>query len=89
MSATRRPDPPDGPDQQTPNGAWFAFLESNTTGTGREFCAAARARGLRPVLLTRDPDRYPYVVEDGIDTQVLDSADPVAVLDRCAELAAA
>ncbi|WP_328489117.1 ATP-grasp domain-containing protein [Streptomyces zaomyceticus] len=87
MSATRRPDPPDGHDEQDPTGAWFAFLESNTTGTGREFCAAARARGLRPVLLTRDPDRYPYVVEDGIDTLVLDSADPVAVLDRCAELA--
>ncbi|MEV4943153.1 ATP-grasp domain-containing protein [Streptomyces zaomyceticus] len=87
MSATRRPDPPDGRDEQAPTGAWFAFLESNTTGTGREFCAAARARGLRPVLLTRDPGRYPYVVEDGIDTQVLDSADPVAVLDRCAELA--
>ncbi|MFD8641084.1 ATP-grasp domain-containing protein [Streptomyces zaomyceticus] len=87
MSATRRPDPPDGRDEQASTGAWFAFLESNTTGTGREFCAAARARGLRPVLLTRDPDRYPYVVEDGIDTQVLDSADPVAVLDRCAELA--
>ncbi|MFH9728532.1 ATP-grasp domain-containing protein [Streptomyces sp. NPDC017254] len=87
MSATRRPEPPDGHHEQPAYGPWFAFLESNTTGTGREFCAAARARGLRPVLLTRDPDRYPYVAEDGIDTQVLDSADPVAVLDRCAGLA--
>ncbi|MFJ8661903.1 ATP-grasp domain-containing protein [Streptomyces sp. NPDC093795] len=85
MSATRRRR--EGPHEQPATGPWFAFLESNTTGTGREFCAAARARGLRPVLLTRDPDRYPYVVEDAIDTQVLDSADPVAVLDRCAELA--
>ncbi|MCD7440493.1 ATP-grasp domain-containing protein [Streptomyces lincolnensis] len=66
---------------------WFAFLESNTTGTGREFCAAARARGLRPVLLTRDPDRYPYVVEDAVDTRVLDTSDLTAVVEACAGLA--
>ncbi|MEU2236495.1 ATP-grasp domain-containing protein [Streptomyces vietnamensis] len=86
MSATRGHR--EGHREPATPGPWFAFLESNTTGTGREFCAAARARGLRPVLLTRDPDRYPYAAEDGIDTQVLDSADPVAVLDRCAELSA-
>ncbi|WP_185893427.1 ATP-grasp domain-containing protein [Streptomyces sp. WAC08241] len=85
MSATRRPS--EAPGEQSLPGPWFAFLESNTTGTGREFCAAARARGLRPVLLTRDPGRYPYAAEDGIDTLVLDSADPAAVLDRCAALA--
>ncbi|WP_369359706.1 ATP-grasp domain-containing protein [Streptomyces sp. cg2] len=67
--------------------AWFALLESNTTGTGRQFCAAARARGLRPVLLTRDPARYPYAAEDGVDTLVLDAADQEAVLDACARLA--
>ncbi|WP_367042237.1 ATP-grasp domain-containing protein [Streptomyces sp. Je 1-332] len=66
---------------------WFAFLESNTTGTGRDFCAAARARGLRPVLLTRDPGRYPYVAEDGVETVVLDSSDADAVYERCAALA--
>ncbi|MET8327374.1 ATP-grasp domain-containing protein [Streptomyces sp. NPDC005181] len=71
-----------------PHGPWFAFIESNTTGTGREFCAAARARGLRPVLLTRDPDRYPYVAQDGIDTRGLDTGDLPAVLDACAALAA-
>ncbi|MET9554808.1 ATP-grasp domain-containing protein [Streptomyces sp. NPDC006645] len=68
-------------------GRWFAFVESNTTGTGREFCAAARARGLRPVLLTRDPGRYPYVVQDGIETRTLDTADLTAVLAACAALA--
>lgn len=67
---------------------WFALLESNTTGTGREFCARARARGMRPVLLTRDPGRYPYVAEDDIDTRVLDTGDLGAVLDTCAALAA-
>ncbi|WP_051753614.1 ATP-grasp domain-containing protein [Streptosporangium amethystogenes] len=69
-------------------GPWLAFLESNTTGTGREFCASARARGLRPVLLTRDPGRYPYVSQDGVDIRVLDTGDLSAVLDVCAMLAA-
>ncbi|CAL9505086.1 ATP-grasp domain-containing protein [Streptomyces pilosus] len=85
MSAREPHDAGDGP---RPDGPWFAFLESNTTGTGRAFCAAARARGMRPVLLTRDPDRYPYAAEDGLDVRVLDSADPDAVLDCCARLAA-
>ncbi|MFF4468295.1 ATP-grasp domain-containing protein [Streptomyces sp. NPDC001599] len=62
------------------NGTWMAFVESNTTGTGREFCAAARARGLRPVLLARDPGRYPYAAEDAVDTRLLDTCDPDAVL---------
>ncbi|WP_175647253.1 ATP-grasp domain-containing protein [Streptomyces cyaneochromogenes] len=65
---------------------WFAFVESNTTGTGREFCAAAWARGLRPVLLTRDAARYVYVEQDGVETRVLDTGDMAAVLDHCAEL---
>ncbi|MFE2168117.1 ATP-grasp domain-containing protein [Streptomyces sp. NPDC059447] len=67
-------------------GGRFVFLESNTTGTGRDFCAAARARGMRPVLLSRDPGRYPYAVLDGIDTVVLDTSDPQAVLDACTRL---
>jgi S-sulfo-L-cysteine synthase (3-phospho-L-serine-dependent) len=70
-------------------GRWFAFVESNTTGTGREFCAAARARGLRPVLLTRDPGRYPYAAHDAIDTRVAETGDPAAVLAACTALAAA
>jgi biotin carboxylase len=61
----------------------LALVESNTTGSGREFCAAARARGLRPVLLTRDPDRYPYVAEDGVDTLDVDTSDDDAVLIAC------
>lgn len=67
---------------------WLAFLESNTTGTGREFCAAARARGLRPVLLARDPARYPYAAADGVDTRVLDTGDPGAVHAACGRLVA-
>jgi S-sulfo-L-cysteine synthase (3-phospho-L-serine-dependent) len=68
---------------------WLALLESNTTGSGRQFVAAARARGLRPVLLTRDPDRYPYVAADAVDTLVLDTTDPERVRIVCAELSRA
>lgn len=71
------------------SGGWMAFVESNTTGTGREFCAAARTRGLRPVLLARDPGRYPYAVEDAVDTRTLDTTDPDAVLRTLTGLAAA
>ncbi|MGP3969980.1 ATP-grasp domain-containing protein [Streptomyces sp. 6N223] len=68
-------------------GRWFAFVESNTTGTGREFCAAARSRGLRPVLLTRDPGRYPYAAQDAIDTRTVDTGDGRAVLAASSALA--
>jgi S-sulfo-L-cysteine synthase (3-phospho-L-serine-dependent) len=64
----------------------LVLVESNTTGTGRLFCRAAVAAGLRPVLLARDPDRYPYVRADGIASRVVDTADPAAVLAACAEL---
>ncbi|MEU2794619.1 ATP-grasp domain-containing protein [Streptomyces sp. NPDC007100] len=62
---------------------WFAAVESNTTGSGRKFCAAARARGLRPVVLAKDPARYPYIAEDGLDALVVDTSDLDAVRDAC------
>ena len=65
---------------------WFVLVESNTTGTGRLFCARARDLGLRPVLLTRDPGRYPYVEQDGVDHVVVDTTDPDAVLAACTAL---
>ena len=65
---------------------WLALVESNTTGSGRLFCRAAVRAGLRPVLLARDPDRYPYVRADGIDSQVVDTASVAAVLAACADL---
>ena len=57
----------------------FLLVESNTTGTGRLFAAAARARGLHPVLLSTRPDRYPWVAEDGIDVAWANTADPEAI----------
>jgi biotin carboxylase len=68
-------------------GSWFVLVESNTTGSGRLFCAAARELGLRPVVLARDPQRYPYLAEDGIEHRVLDTGSADTVLAACAELA--
>jgi biotin carboxylase len=65
---------------------WLVLVESNTTGSGRLFCAAARQLGLRPVLLARDPARYPYVAADGVETLVTDTADVAAVLAACARV---
>ncbi|HEX8304819.1 MAG TPA: ATP-grasp domain-containing protein [Jatrophihabitans sp.] len=67
-------------------GAWFVLVESNTTGSGRLFCGAARDLGLRPVVLARDPHRYPYIAADGIESRVLDTGSLDAVVAACAEL---
>lgn len=64
----------------------FVLVESNTTGSGRLFCACARELGLRPVLLARDPGRYPYVAADGIESRVVDTTSAAALLDACAAL---
>ncbi|MEU6614033.1 ATP-grasp domain-containing protein [Streptomyces parvus] len=68
--------------------SWFALVESNTTGSGRRFCQAARDRGLRPVVLAARAERYPYLAADRVDHRVLDTGDPEAVLAACRELAA-
>lgn len=65
---------------------WFVLVESNTTGTGRLFCAAARRMGLRPIMFARDPARYPYVAADAIDSRVVDTVKPDAVREACAQL---
>lgn len=68
------------------NRPWFALVESNTTGTGRDFAEAARRRGLRPVLLTCAPHRYRYVEELRLDVVRVDTADPAAVETACRDL---
>ena len=65
---------------------WLVLVESNTTGSGRLFCSCARRLGLRPVLLARDPARYPYVAADAIDHRVADTTSAAGVLDACAGL---
>ncbi|HEX8093143.1 ATP-grasp domain-containing protein [Jatrophihabitans sp.] len=69
------------------NAGWLILLESNTTGSGELFCAAARRLGLRPVVFARDPGRYPYLAENRIDTCQLDTGDRLAVRKAADELA--
>jgi biotin carboxylase len=59
--------------------SWLVLVESNTTGSGRLFCARARDLGLRPVVLARDPARYPWLADDRIDTRRVGGVDPAAV----------
>ncbi|MEV4895130.1 ATP-grasp domain-containing protein [Nonomuraea sp. NPDC055795] len=66
--------------------SWFVLVESNTTGSGRVFCERARELGLRPVVLARDPARYPYVAADGIEARQVDTGDPAVVLAACHRL---
>lgn len=66
--------------------AWLVLVESNTTGSGRLFCAAAERLGLRPVVLARDPGRYPYVAADSIASRCVDTADVSAVEAACTTL---
>jgi biotin carboxylase len=66
---------------------WFVMIESNTTGSGRRFAAAARARGMRPIVFAADPGRYPYLAEDDVDHLVLDTSDQDAVVRACSRLA--
>ncbi|TDP89881.1 ATP-grasp domain-containing protein [Labedaea rhizosphaerae] len=64
----------------------LVLVESNTTGTGRDFALAARSLGLRPVLLTKGERHYPYVAELDLDVVRADTADPAAVVAACAAL---
>lgn len=66
---------------------WLAFIESNTSGTGRLFARAATEQGFRPILLAADPSRYAYAVEDGLDTLRVDTQDEASLLRECRRLA--
>ena len=63
------------------------LIESNTTGTGRQFAQCAVDLGVTPVLLTADPGRYAYVAQDGLEHVLIDTSDERAVLDRVQALA--
>lgn len=66
--------------------AVLALVESNTTGSGRQFCAIASGLGLRPVVLAVRPERYPYLDTDNVAHLVVDTADIGAVRDACVRL---
>ncbi|HEX5886426.1 MAG TPA: hypothetical protein VFY67_17935, partial [Pyrinomonadaceae bacterium] len=61
----------------------LGFIESNTTGTGRLFAHAARSIGVNPLLLTANPDRYAYVLKDGIEVVTVETTNESALLDAC------
>ncbi|KUN18756.1 ligase [Streptomyces antibioticus] len=63
----------------------FVLVESNTTGTGRLFPAAARALGLHPVLLAADPSRYAST--GGAEVVRTDTDSVPEVVDACRRLA--
>ncbi|WP_194924842.1 lyase family protein [Catenulispora pinisilvae] len=63
------------------------LIESNTTGTGRQFARCAADLGVTPVLLTADPGRYAYVAQDGLEHVLVDTSDERTVLDRVRALA--
>lgn len=66
----------------------IVFIESNTSGTGRLFARAARLEGLRPVLFSSNPRRYPYLQEDNIEVQIVDTQDDEKIYDLCVACAA-
>jgi biotin carboxylase len=60
------------------------FIESNTSGTGRLFAAAARRLGFEPLLLTDNVLRYPYVQEDSVEVQQSPTQN-LGELEQCIE----
>ncbi len=63
----------------------FAFIESNTTGTGQLCLQRARQRGFRVLFLTSQPELYPFLSAEMVVPYVTDTADLDAI---CAMLEA-
>jgi S-sulfo-L-cysteine synthase (3-phospho-L-serine-dependent) len=59
----------------------IAFIESNTSGTGRLFAQRAAEQGYRPVLLVQDPARYPYIHTDGCTYLQCDTGSEASVCE--------
>ncbi|MFK3984796.1 pyridoxal-phosphate dependent enzyme [Micromonospora sp. NPDC050397] len=57
----------------------LVFVESNTTGTGMLALRTATRLGLAPVLLTKDPTRYPELEGTGCTAVLCDTEDEAAV----------
>lgn len=67
--------------------ARLAFIESNTSGTGRLFARAAAVEGFRPILVSADPGRYEYVREDRLDVLQVNTSSRQDLLNACRSLA--
>jgi biotin carboxylase len=66
--------------------SWLAFVESNTSGTGRLFARAASQQGFRPILLSDNPARYSYALQDGLDTVQVNTHAEAALVAACSRL---
>jgi len=60
----------------------FAFIESNTTGTGHLLARKAAARGFRVLFLCRDPHRYPWLADELVHPVIIDTEDHGAMIAR-------
>ena len=72
--------------QRLPSGSRLVLVESNGT-YGRAMARRALAGGAQITLLTRNPDWYPYLGEDGYTATPLDTLDPDLVALTCERLA--
>ena len=66
--------------------ACIAFIESNTSGTGRLFAQKAADQGYRPVLVVQNPGRYPYIHTDGLDFLQCDVGSMAALYEHLYQL---
>ena len=66
---------------------WFVLLESNSTGTGQIFAAAARETGLQPIMFAENPDRYPFLDTEQIPRLRINTRDNRALREAMAALA--
>ncbi len=67
------------------DGHILVLVESNTSGSGRVFPVAARALGLRPVMLAADARRYPFDGE--LEVVEVDTGSVPEVVAACRLLA--
>lgn len=65
------------------NNPWVAFIESNTSGTGRLFARSAAECGYRPTVIAERPDRYQYIRQDALDSVACDTG---SMSDLCRAL---
>ncbi len=60
----------------------FAFLESNTTGSGHVFIKKALELGFEVLFLTQNPDRYPFLKKLDINIIVADTLDQNLLISK-------
>lgn len=58
----------------------FAFIESNTTGTGELLIHEAQSLKYYPIFLTRDPKKYSFLEKLNVEIIIIDTLDQNALL---------